>query len=417
MQRRHAAPAVGRRLEPQPRRRGLARQLDPLGRGHLALQPPLARRGLLGHLLRVALVLGRDGARHRVLRVAGVAARGRDVGLEPPAALVLRLDELLQALPAPGPLVAVGGVAALVALEPLTRTQLDDPRDDRVEEAPVVRDDDQRAVERRQEALEPLEALGVEVVRRLVEQQHVRLAEQRRGQQRAGLLAARQALERRVARQVLDAQAPACVLDPRLRSPAAGRLDALERAPVGLQRVRVRERTKRVPGRARRSAQQVVERAGRRLLRQVAGAHAGGERDRAAVGPLVPGEQAQQRRLAGAVGTDQAHALAGREHQRQAGEQRPGVIALGDVQRFQHGVPFEADPDQRAAQAATRAVLHATARPGEEGGAERAPRPVSFSAVGWLLHCRQGSPRGAARASAANRHAGGGAPAGRRRAA
>ena len=100
-----------------------------------------------------------------------------------------------------------------------------------------MRDDDQRTVEVGQEALEPLEALAVEVVRRLVEQQHLGVAEQRRGQQRPGLLASGQALERRVARQVLDGQAPAGLLGPGLRGPAAGRLDALERVRVGLERV------------------------------------------------------------------------------------------------------------------------------------------------------------------------------------
>ena len=61
-----------------------------------------------------------------------------------------------------------------------------------VEEAAVVRDDEQRAVEVAEERLEPGEAVGVEVVGRLVEQQHLRVLQQRRGQQRARLLAARE---------------------------------------------------------------------------------------------------------------------------------------------------------------------------------------------------------------------------------
>jgi hypothetical protein len=59
-----------------------------------------------------------------------------------------------------------------------------------VQEVPVVRDDDQRAVVAEQELLEPLDRLEVEVVRRLVEQERLRVAEQRLRQQHAHLLPA-----------------------------------------------------------------------------------------------------------------------------------------------------------------------------------------------------------------------------------
>src|SRR5439155_15104841 len=55
---------------------------------------------------------------------------------------------------------------------------------DGLEEPAVVRDDEDAGVERLQLSLQPLEALDVEVVRRLVEQQEVWIAAERSGQRR-----------------------------------------------------------------------------------------------------------------------------------------------------------------------------------------------------------------------------------------
>ena len=69
---------------------------------------------------------------------------------------------------------------------------------DGLEEPAVVRDEDHGRVERRQLALEPLEALDVEVVRRLVEQEQVGVAGERAAERGAGQLAARERRERPV---------------------------------------------------------------------------------------------------------------------------------------------------------------------------------------------------------------------------
>ena len=58
-----------------------------------------------------------------------------------------------------------------------------------------MRDDDDSGVERPQLPLEPLEALDVEVVRRLVEQEQVGIAAERPRQRRARQLAARERFE------------------------------------------------------------------------------------------------------------------------------------------------------------------------------------------------------------------------------
>ena len=65
-------------------------------------------------------------------------------------------------------------VAALVAGQRTTGLELEDAADDRVEEGAVVRDDDDRPGEAAQPVLQPLQAVAVEVVGRLVEQQHRR---------------------------------------------------------------------------------------------------------------------------------------------------------------------------------------------------------------------------------------------------
>ena len=67
-----------------------------------------------------------------------------------------------------------------------------DVRADVVQEVAVVRDDDQRAVVAHEELAQPVDRIEVEVVRRLVEQQRLRVAEQRLREQDTHLLAALQ---------------------------------------------------------------------------------------------------------------------------------------------------------------------------------------------------------------------------------
>ena len=73
---------------------------------------------------------------------------------------------------------------------PATAVELEDPLGDVVEEVAVVGDRDDRARVLLQEALQPVDRLGVEVVGRLVEQQQVGVAEEQAGERHAALLAA-----------------------------------------------------------------------------------------------------------------------------------------------------------------------------------------------------------------------------------
>ena len=91
----------------------------------------------------------------------------------------------------------VRGVAALVPVDGAVG-HLPRGRADRVEEPAVVGDDEQRAAARGEMAREPVDGLDVEVVRRLVEQQQLRRAEQHAAERDPPPLAAREPRDRRV---------------------------------------------------------------------------------------------------------------------------------------------------------------------------------------------------------------------------
>ncbi len=91
------------------------------------------------------------------------------------------------------------GIVALVR-HALAAVEFQGPLGDLVEEVAVVGDEDDAAREVFQVVLQPGDRLGVEVVGRFVEQQHVRFAEQQAGQGDAALFTARQLGHARVVR-------------------------------------------------------------------------------------------------------------------------------------------------------------------------------------------------------------------------
>ena len=102
--------------------------------------------------------------------------------------------------------------------------ELQDPARDVVEEVAVVRDGDDRAGVLGEVPLEPRHGLGVEVIRRLVEEQEVRLLEEDLAERDAALLAARD-LRRRPRRRAEGAARPS-------RSRAAGRAPTRSTASI-----------------------------------------------------------------------------------------------------------------------------------------------------------------------------------------
>ena len=297
--------------------------------------------------------LGHQRVRAATVGAAGVLAHRVAVGARLARAL------LEQRLDVPAPLLCIGEALVLPqaleraplrvlapAARPLPdpvrpRVDLDDPRHDPVEERAVVRDDDEAALAPQQEALEPVEAVEVEVVRRLVEQQHVEAGEQDRREREPGRLPAGELRGRPVELDV-EAELGADGARPRVEVAAAEREEPLERERVRLAGGRIRregggavgERLLRVrdPGAARKVAAHRLVRPCVRLLRQVPdGQRRRRARDRPRVGRLEPRCEPEQRRLAHAVRADEAEALLGADRQRDVGEDGAGAVVSGDA--------------------------------------------------------------------------------------
>ena len=210
--------------------------------------------------------------------------------------LVLRLEER--------------AVAALHVQETLGEraVQLDHAAGHRLEEVAVVAHRDERLRLARQQVLEPEDSLDVEVVRGLVEEQQLRLADER-ARDRQPLL------------------------------PPAGE-DASPRRPVGeagpadrdrdaaLHLVLVEAEAVEGMGEDRRDGRAFLERG---VLRHEPDAKSLARRARAGGRLLEAGEDAQQSRLAGAVRADEADVVALEDAEREALEERRRPEGLRDV--------------------------------------------------------------------------------------
>ena len=196
-------------------------------------------------------------------------------------------------------------------------------------------DEDHGGVERLELLLEPLEALDVEVVRRLVQEQEIRSAAERTCERGAGQLAAGERAQRPVeivvdesetaddGARVLAPGVAARVLEPGLR----GRV-RVERAGV----VRAAGHRLLEPPQLTLCGDE-IGRAGEHVVaqRQVAlerrtlvverDAGALLERELPAVHLRLPGEHAQQRRLAGAVRSGERNPVAALDLERDAVEE------------------------------------------------------------------------------------------------
>ena len=208
-------------------------------------------------------------------------------------------------------------------------------------------DDQHRARELLEERLEPGQAVEVEVVGRLVEQQDRGAREQHAGQQRAGGLAAAEGAERHVERHMGDAERVARAVELRVQRPSPERPEAVLGVAVRGQCVglvqallELRELVVQPPDLAEGGAEQAVDRQlrPRRLLRQVADPVARPERHAAALRSIDAGEHPQQRRLARAVAAHQRHAAGARQRQVERFEQRDLAVCNEQVRRLeQHG--------------------------------------------------------------------------------
>ena len=208
------------------------------------------------------------------------------------AALPLGLREHISRVP------ALGGTH-------LAPVDLPGPLAHRVQQPAVVADHDDRAAPIAQMPAEPVDRLDVQVVGGLVEQQHVGLGDEQRGERHAAPFAAGQ---------------------PRRRSPEADPRQQLghDRPHSGIRFPRGGHRTARAPeyDLADRSGQPVA-------LRQIAEPQPGRHGNPAGVGLGPAGQQRQQRGLARSIAAHHADPVPGRHAQRNAVEQAAVRIRLG----------------------------------------------------------------------------------------
>ena len=209
-----------------------------------------------------------------------------------------------QKLVAPRQEVAVSSLGLEEAVR-IGAVQLQHARGHVLEEIAIVADDEERARPVGQDAFQPENAFHVEVIGGLVHQEDVRCGRQLARDGEPLLPAPRQRVDLRA--RIREPGPAECLRD------SAGPVllvDAVQRRP-----------------------HDVVDRAAADedgVLGHVADTNAAANRAGTGVGRRDAGENLQQRRLAGAIGTDEARLVAFEQSERQTVEERPGSEGLAD---------------------------------------------------------------------------------------
>ncbi len=239
-------------------------------------------------------------------------------------------------------LLLVGPKVARVSTQ-VPAVELDDPQRDRVEEAPVVRDDQYAAGERKQRLFQPFDRGEIEMVGRLVEQQEIGRHDERARQGHALLQPAREFRYRIVLGQL---QAAERGFDPVLEAPAVARIerflqmlhplhqrDVVFGGVMSMRSQRVR-RGVIIDQQLRPLAQAFGHRLEhalpgpeRGLLRNARQLQLRRAPDLAVIGRGKALDDSQETGLAGAVAPDQADALAGLDHEIDTIEQRHMAVS------------------------------------------------------------------------------------------
>src|SRR5581483_1928063 len=201
-------------------------------------------------LLRIQALVRREARLRFVVPRARAHAHPLELTRERPASrrfgLLLDRKPLLLLLE-PGRVVALKRDAA-------PAVELEDPARDVVEEVPVVRDCDHRALVIGEEALEPRDRLGIEMVRRLIEQKQIGRGEQQPAEGDATTLSAGERVHVTIA--VGQAQRVHRMVEMLLELPRVGAVDpVLHDRLLSEERVEVRVRL----GELRRDGVKAVE--------------------------------------------------------------------------------------------------------------------------------------------------------------
>ena len=234
-----------------------------------------------------------------------------------------------------------GFVGQLLGLEPLvgrevarvgaqlTPIELDDAGTDVVQERSVVRDQHDGALECHQQLFQPGDRVQVQVVGRLVQEEHVGAGHQRTRQRHPLLGAARQAVNRQAR---IQAQALQGLVHPLFPVPAIARFDEGHQGiQVGAFLVGLEALTGCLDlGQTLADGAEhggAVGKAG--LLRHIGDVDAVLHLQQTVVGLFQPSHDLQQRGLARAIAADQANAFTGFE--RKGGVVEQGHVAIGQA--------------------------------------------------------------------------------------
>jgi hypothetical protein len=264
------------------------------------------------------------------------------------------------------PLLQVRLVAAAVEVDlVLGQVEFEDLGDRAGEELAVVRHDDRARAQAGDEAFEALQAVEVQVVGGLVEEEDVVAGEQEGGQARACRLAAGQGRHRlvqvdRQAQRVGDLLGPfvevrAAEVEPafqarRVRVVGAG--CAVHQGLGGLVHRALRLGDSRAAGQELAHA---LARAPLRLLREVSyGRCRRGEAQFALLRCEQAGEHPEQGGLARAVGTDKADHIAGGDDEVEPGEQGAVAVSGGEILGDESGSHQTVDPNRSPSPSAPR---------------------------------------------------------------
>ena len=233
-----------------------------------------------------------------------------------------------------------GGVVAGVEGQRLV-VDVDDVGADVVEEAVVVRDDDRRPLVALEELLQPADGDDVQVVRRLVEQQHVGVRGEHLGEQHAQLEAAGERRQRLAVDLARDAEPLEDLARPRLERVAVVAQDQVLELGiavgvelglgVGQELLLLDHRLPDLVVAHHRHLEDRHVLVAEVVLLEHAELEALGHRHRPLARLLVTGEDLQEGGLARAVRPNQAITVAGVELDRGPGEQGLGSIALTEI--------------------------------------------------------------------------------------
>ncbi len=278
------------------------------------------------------------GARLGLLGSRGARAVAGDIILQSSALRILGCLGRGELRGAFGALALEVVIAAGVERD-LAAIEMKDGVNDIVQKIALMADDNQRAGIILQEILEPQRRFEVEVVRRLVKQQHVGFGEKQRGERDAHLPPARIAVERTGLHLLVESEPEQDSRGPGRRSPCVDRQQPLVKVAqaMGIAAMFGLIHQPRTLGVSGEHGIEWRRGPARRFLRDIAEPRLARHLNGAAVGIELADHHLHQGRLSGAIATDQPDPAARRDRSRRAVEDGTPAKAHDDFIDVEHG--------------------------------------------------------------------------------